>query len=131
MEEERMEPNARKLGTVSQVLAVAIVMAMVIPASLALIQAYEPTPTADVVQYVRVDIKNAQEISYLETKMDIVESYDSYVVAKATDAEKNSVLSSGFVVESLPEMTTFKFGQYSFDVYKKAPDAADAPGRNG
>ena len=111
-----MEPNARKLGTVSQVLAVAIVMAMVIPASLALIQAYEPTPTADVVQYVRVDIKNAQEISYLETKMDIVESYDSYVVAKATDAEKNSVLSSGFVVESLPEMTTFKFGQYSFDV---------------
>jgi hypothetical protein len=122
MEEESMvlNPLAKRFGIVSQVLAVIVVLAMVIPASLALIRAYETTPTSDVTEYVRIDIKNAGDVAFLSTKMDIVATYDSYIVAKATKTVQAS-LSKGYAVESLPEMTKFKFGQYAFDTTLGSP----------
>ncbi|MBI5001283.1 MAG: S8 family serine peptidase [Euryarchaeota archaeon] len=108
------------VGRVSQFIAVALAVVLIASEAAIHFGVGKAENIHEAEEYVTISLHSQCDGQKLQNSLNIIENYDSFVVAKVTPAQR-SALSANYLIEKVPDPAEFSFNGYSFNILKEEP----------
>ena len=115
-----------KYARLAKVTALALAAVFFVPTSISLIRGADEKPQPNTASYVRIYIPGADAQSLATYGVQIVETYDGFILAKAETAQVDEMRGNGLAVEDASDLFTVNLRTAVFDVRDGEPATPDS-----